>query len=110
MPKIQRHILILLSFGLISACSSTGELPEEYAALAGDSNKYPKASQAPAAPTDIRSDKSWDKDAKAIMSARSTFKAPPEANDEYKSEAEILRELESLRAKVKEYKLDDPVE
>ena len=105
-----KHILTLVSVVTISACSSTGEIPEEFANLGGDTGKYPEASQAPLAPTDIRTDKEWDKDAHSIIRARETFKTPPEARDGYKSEAEVYREMAALKAKVKEYKLDDPVE
>ena len=108
-------ILALISVLILSSACSTVKIPElaslpgfkESAESVGD---YPNVSEAPAEPSDIRSDDQWDAAAAKIIDSRKSFNAPVDASDGFKSEAQIIREMETLEAKVKEYKLDDPVE
>jgi len=68
---------------------------------------YPKVADTPSAPTDIRSDAAWDNEAKKMISLREEFNAL-DADGVVKSDAEIARDLEALKAKVRAYKADDP--
>lgn len=75
-----------------------------------DENKiddYPKVSDAPSAPTDIRSDAAWDTDAKNLIKKRDAFNDLG-GNGVAISDAEFERDLEALKAKVRAYKADDP--
>ena len=68
---------------------------------------YPKISEAPSAPTDIRADAVWDQDAMELIKKRDGFNDL----DDYgvaKSDAKIESDLEALKAKVRAYKADDP--
>lgn len=67
---------------------------------------YPRVKDAPLAPTDIRSDRQWDNDAKAMLALRDS--ALPKQSDLALSEAEVQAEFEALKAKAQAYKLDDP--
>lgn len=67
---------------------------------------YPSVGDAPAAPTDIRSDAQWDTDARAMQALRNNSVltgAQPGL-----TEAEVRAEFEALQAKAQAYKLDDP--
>ena len=103
-----------LVFGL-SACSSVKipdlpDLPGFSEAAAGSENlEYPDPSKAPSLPEDMRGDGEWDKAANALIRKRDNFDAPPDV-DGAMSDQEIEQNIEALKSKVKEYKLDDPVE
>lgn len=109
------HIAILGLCLVISACSTVKvpdmvDLPEfREAGVDVDKLDYPDPMQAPTVPDDMPSGAEWDKAAKYMQGLKSTFEAPV-AMDEPMSEEEIKKEIEALKAKVKEYKLDDPVE
>lgn len=68
---------------------------------------YPNVADAPEIPTDVRSDKAWDKAARDIMAKRESFTKPQTENSE-KSDAEILSDIERLKADARAYKADDP--
>lgn len=79
------------------------EFSEDAANIAKD---YPRVKDAPLAPTDIRSDKQWDKDVRALQDLRDTS-----IRDQVEpglSEAEAEAEFEALKAKAQAYKKDDP--
>ncbi len=104
----------LLSAMLGLAGCSTVKLPDiNLPSLSGffeDGDKiddYPKVSDTPAVPTDIRSDAAWDTDAKDLIKKRDVFNDLGE-NGVAKSDAEFERDLEALKAKVRAYKADDP--
>lgn len=79
------------------------EFSEDAANIAKD---YPRAKDAPLAPTDIRSDKQWDKDARALQRLRNgSIRSKVESG---LSEAEAEAEFEALKAKAQAYKKDDP--
>jgi len=80
--------------------------PEFTQDAANIGTEYPDIQDAPAAPTDIRSDKQWDKDARSLLALRDdTGRIPMEVGP---TEAEANRQYESLKAKAQAYKLDDP--
>ncbi len=68
---------------------------------------YPKISDAPAAPTDIRSDTAWDTQAKNLLKMRDGF-SPERLDITIKSDEDFTRDVEALKARVRAYKADDP--
>lgn len=79
------------------------EFSEEAANIAKD---YPRAKDAPLAPTDIRSDEQWDKDARALQRlGDSSLRTKVEPG---LTEAEAEAEFEALKEKAQAYKKDDP--
>ena len=67
---------------------------------------YPRVKDAPLAPTDIRSDVQWDRDARAMQALR---KRPDLIeNQPGLTETDAQAEYETLKAKAQAYKLDDP--
>ncbi|NNE57871.1 MAG: hypothetical protein HKN36_07175 [Hellea sp.] len=107
--------MAFITAAMFSACSTVKvsdvvKLPEfRDAATEAGSFTYPDPAEAPAVPTDLRSAREWDQAAKLIIKRAATVDVPedPYANI---SDAEIAREIQALKNKVKEYKLDDPVE
>jgi len=79
------------------------------AAAEAENLDYLNPVNAPAAPDDIRSDDQWDNSAKRLINQRDRFSAPPDV-DGVRSEQALQQDIAALKAKVKEYKLDDPVE
>lgn len=80
------------------------EFSEDAANIAKD---YPRVTDAPSAPTDIRSDKQWDDDARALQKLRdSSVRSDMEPG---LTEAEAEAEFEALKAKAQAYTKDDPV-
>jgi len=67
---------------------------------------YPKVANAPKVPTDIRSAEAWDLAAQNVLTKRDGFVDPEEVGA--MSDAEVLREMQRLRAEADEYKKDDP--
>ncbi len=67
---------------------------------------YPRVKDAPLAPTDIRSDAQWDKDARALQKLGET--SVRKDVEPGLTEAEAEEEFESLKAKAQAYKKDDP--
>ncbi len=109
--NIFRNISFLATLVALSACN-TVKVPEinlpEFRDESANVGDYPLAANAPQAPTDIRSDVAWDNAAKELIAVRDGFSVPPQGMDSFQSDAEIEREIQTLTAKVKEYKLDDP--
>ncbi len=102
---------VLLAFS-VSACS-TVKVPEfvnlpEFREASQNIGEYPDPADAPSAPDDMRGAADWDKAAKSIIKKRDGFDTPPDNN--YMTDPQIEKEIEALKTKVKEYKLDDPVE
>lgn len=80
--------------------------PEFSEDAANISKEYPRVKDAPLAPTDIRSDNQWDRDARAMLKLREkngTTGTMPGI-----TEAEAEAEYEALKAKAQAYKKDDP--
>ena len=82
------------------------KLPEFRDALESPSD-YPDVADAPAAPSDVRSDAQWDRAAKEIILTRDGFVVPDNSGQE-KSDAEIAQDIDALKAEVRAYKADDP--
>jgi len=81
------------------------EFAEEAANFAKEKD-YPEVKDAPLAPSDIRSDKQWDKDVRALQALR-------DKDDRIEMESgltdrQAAREYEKLKAKAQAYKKDDP--
>lgn len=68
---------------------------------------FPKVTEAPEAPTDIRSDAAWDKAARNLQKVRDEFQAPTDLKP-VRSKDTLEREMAIARAKVHDYKKDDP--
>ncbi len=105
-------IAIIFGFGL-SGCS-TVKLPKldllklpEFKEESENIGAYPNVVDAPGLPSDVRSAGDWDNTAKAIIKARDSINTPPESGG-VKSPAEIEQEIARLKAKVNEYRADDP--
>jgi len=78
---------------------------EEAANFAKDKD-FPDVKDAPLEPTDIRSDKQWDRDARTLQALRDspdrlTMESGPTAG-------EAASEFDKLKAKAQAYKKDDP--
>lgn len=110
-----RLSVLLLASMMFTACNTVGmpdlvDLPEFSEAIDGsDKLDYPNPGDAPVAPTDVRSAAEWDNAANAIIRKRDSFEAPAIVGD-VQSDQEIEQNIDALKAKVQEYKLDDPVE
>jgi len=67
---------------------------------------FPRVKDAPDAPTDIRSDVQWDRDARAMQALRDRQRsidiAPP------LTDSDARADYDALKAKAQAYKLDDP--
>jgi len=112
--KIEISALLAIAlFG--TACSTVKvpdivDLPEFREEAANVENlEYPDPAQAPSAPSDIRSAEQWDTSAKALIQKRESINVPPESPDAL-TDPEIIQEIDALKNKVKEYKVDDPIE
>jgi len=109
-------IAFAVSVGLwATACSSVKvpdivDLPEFGDSVANAENfEYLDPMNAPEVPDDMKSSTQWDKAAKAMIRKRENFNAPIDV-DGALTEQQIKQEIEALKSKVKEYKLDDPIE
>lgn len=67
---------------------------------------FPKVSDAPALPDNMRDDAVWEAEAKKLLQKRDEFNALD--NGVAKSDVEIERDIEAFKAKVRAYKADDP--
>lgn len=104
---------LILAAAAMSGCS-TVKMPDldflklpEFSEEAKNISDYPKVSDAPSAPTDVRKDAAWDVEAKKLMKERDNFNVP-EPSGVAKSDAELQRDVDALKAKVHAYKADDP--
>ena len=68
---------------------------------------YPSVQNAPSLPTEVKSSKEWDAQAKKILKIRDKFNSPVEP-DRPITEDEILQEIDRLTDSVNEYRNDDP--
>lgn len=113
--KVTRISAIVLAGALLTACNTVSmpdlvDLPEFSEAIEGsDKLKYPNPSDAPAAPDDVRSASDWDRAAKNLIRKRDGFEAPADMSGG-QSDQELEENFDALKAKVEEYKLDDPIE
>jgi len=106
---------LILAAASLSACS-TVKMPNldilkslGFEEDAEDLGEYPSIADTPNTPTDVRSAELWDTEAKKLIKERDAFKtAKSTINESAKSDAELVRDAASLRAKVHAYKADDP--
>lgn len=117
---MQKHLKAVLSVTfftmMLSGCASIKNMkmpsfslphmPEAHE-MPENVGDYPSIVDAPPNPTELRTDAQWDTAAKSMLMKRDSF-ALPGNTESVKSEAEILRNMQALKAKVDEYKLDDP--
>lgn len=112
-----RHNRLVLFAALmsmsLSACASVKipnldlmKLPD-FRAESEKLGEYPAVENAPGLPSEIRTDRQWDRDAKAIIRIRDNFEAPREP-DRVTSASDIEREINRLTDVVNEYRADDP--
>lgn len=108
-----RFCTLVLASLVVSGCASL-KVPDfdfikmpEFREEAENIGGYPDVADAPQAPTDVRSDAQWDKDAKNLLAKRDGFGPVPEGEPTL-SDTEFNRKVDELISKVEEYKLDDP--
>lgn len=108
-----RITMVFVTAGALCGCQTistpkidimkTPEFSEEAANIGTD---YPDVKDAPLAPTDIRSDKQWDVDARALQALRDSPDGIKMQSGPTDTEARI--EFNALKAKAQAYKNDDP--
>ncbi len=111
--QISRILLAcMLSLGLC-ACQTVRmpkidimKSPEFSEEAANISKSYPRASDAPETPDDIRTAGQWDKDARALQKLRTD--AGKFAIESGPDSAESKARFDTLKAKAQAYKNDDP--
>jgi len=108
-------ISALLIFVMLPAGCSSVDIPEimslpEFSKKAEnvDDLEFPDPADAPVVPDDMRSNSQWDSAASNLLKQQDDFNVPVDVDGD-KSDAELLKEINALKAKVKEYKRDDPV-
>lgn len=111
MPRHSLRIVIwLVATGLLSGCS-TVRMPNldfvkfpEFLEEANNIKDYPKVSDAPNEPIDVRSATEWDEAAQELITKREGYERPYLPS----GDVNVPQDVEALKAKVREYKLDDP--
>lgn len=111
MNKTTQIIISVMLLASLSACTSV-KIPDfansdEFSEAAAKASGYPNPGAAPQAPLDIRSDSEWDEAAEELMAKKESFSIPDDSDDQ-PSVPEIRKEMRELKAKVHEYKKDDP--
>lgn len=108
-----RYGLLLICAAALSACA-TPKLPKvdflklpEFRDDYENIKDYPKVTEAPPVPTDLRKDSSWDNAARDIIEKRDGFSTPEDV-DANESDAAIEQRIDDLIEKAEAYKLDDP--
>lgn len=109
--RISKHLLLALTLSVTLSACATYELPEnldfiklpEFREAVAELEDYPDVANAPPAPSGVRSDARWDKDARALIRLRDNFNAPISSDQGFTDS-----EIERLKAQVRAYKLDDP--
>lgn len=110
--QIRRIFSVVALAALLSSCASM-KLPDmdfikfpEFRKEAENIPDYPKVADAPEKPKGLRSAEQWDKAANKILAKQDDFPDPDLADP--KTDAEVVRELQRLRAEADAYKKDDP--
>jgi len=105
---------ICVMAGALSGCSTVKvpdvdflKLPEFREIVRNNQTNVPDVSEIPDTPANVRTDADWDKDAAKLIELREDFEVPDADVNPLTSE-QIDAELARLKAKVQEYKLDDP--
>lgn len=104
----------IIVFGAALTGCSTVKMPNidflklpEFADEAKNIKSYPKVSDAPAAPTEVRDRDAWDAAANSLIVTRDTFDLP-KSGKTYENDSQVNSEMRSLKDEVRAYKLDDP--
>jgi len=110
--RYSKSVTIMLA-ALLAGCT-TVKMPNidflklpEFADDAKNIKSYPKVSDAPAAPTEVRNGEAWDAAALSLIQTRDTFDLP-KSGKTYDSDSQVNSEMRSLKEEVRAYKLDDP--
>lgn len=110
---IKRIVTGLTAALTLSACQTVAmpkldfiKTPEFSEDAANINQSFPNVEDAPDAPTDVRSDKQWDKDARDLQALRNDRR--PVISDEGVTEADDRARFEKLKAKAQAYKRGDP--
>ncbi len=110
--KAHKIICVIALTALLTSCASI-KMPDmdfikfpEFKSEAENIPDYPKVADAPQKPKGLRSAEQWDKAAKDILAKKDDFPDPDLVDP--KSDAEIAREMQRLRAEADAYKKDDP--
>lgn len=108
--KTHRAIIGMITVLTVGGCT-TVKMPKldfvkfpEFLEEARNFDAYPKVSEAPQAPNDLKSAEEWDKAAREIMATRN-------ASPQLVNRPEMTmtpEEFQALKAQVRAYKLDDP--
>ena len=105
--------IFIISSG-ISGCTTVRvpdvdflKLPEFREIVRNNQTNVPDVSEIPDTPANVRTDADWDKDAAKLIELREGFEVPDTDANPLTGE-QIDAELARLKAKVQEYKLDDP--
>ncbi len=108
-----RLALLMISVVLLPACA-TPKLPKvdflklpEFRDDYDNIKDYPKVTEAPAEPTDLRKDKAWDNAARDIIKQRDGFSTPVDS-EASESDKQIEQRINALIEEAKAYKIDDP--
>lgn len=108
--RIYIAVIGLMAMLSMSGCT-TVKIPKldfvkfpEFLEEARNFDAYPKVSEAPKPPNDLRSAEDWDQAAREIMETRGTSSQQLSRNVTAMSPAEF----QALKAQVRAYKLDDP--
>lgn len=116
--KMRHKRLVLLACLIaagLSACASV-KIPKldliklpDFRAESEELGEYPAVEDAPTLPTEVRTDRQWDRVAKDIIRVRDSFNAPQEP-ERVTAASDIEREIDRLTDVVNEYRADDPPE
>lgn len=100
------------SFGL-NACASV-KLPKldllklpEFKEESENIGAYPNVQDAPSLPSDVRNAREWDKTANEILKARDNINTPTPI-EPVQTPEQIQQDIETLKDRVNEYRVDDP--
>ncbi len=109
---LRRTVSFIAIATVLSSCASI-KMPDmdfikfpEFKSEAENIPDYPKVEDAPQKPKGLRSAEKWDQAAQDIMAKKDSFSDPDLVDP--KSDAEIVREMQRLRAEADAYKKDDP--
>ncbi len=107
-----KQFLLITAALSLSACSTVKMPNLDLSKLADFRDQkikgdYPDVSEAPEAPTDVRSDAEWDEAAAQMVAKKNTFEVPG-GDAQAMSDREFDAKLRELTEKVHAYKADDP--
>lgn len=109
--QMAKKIAFALAAAALPACSSTAipdfmNLADFRAEIDALDDNYPAPEDAPAIPTDTRSDAEWDEAARELQDLSADFQTPPV--DAPLTDEEFDETFERLKEQAQAYKADDP--